>query len=196
MTHRSDGAGLLGGRAAGLLRRRESVAIRRVVEVDEIGVPCRVDHDVAAPPACESCFTRPHLYPGTFECLEPVSVPARRAFTFRARPTRSRMAVSRHPIIGTACQHLGADRFVRPGTQDLHPGRSDDRGCDPHRSRRHAARRRDSDGVAVSGDGPLDDRHISCARSRSVSCVNSTLSPGDSWRTRGPRARVPGVTIW
>ena len=72
-------------------------------------------------------------------------------------------------------RQLGSHRVrSRPGRKILHSGRSDDRRGDPHRSRQHAACRRDPGGVAVQGDGTLDDRDVPADASRSVTSANST----------------------
>jgi len=61
----------------------------------------------------------------------------------------------------TPDQHMGQDGLITAGSQDSDVGHGDDRRGDPCRSCQRFAGRRDPDGAAVSGHGPVDDRDVS-----------------------------------
>ena len=62
---------------------------------------------------------------------------------------------------GSLDRQVGEDRVIEAGPQDLDVGDGDDGRSDPYRSCEHVAGRGDTAGVAVQGDGTIDDRVIS-----------------------------------
>ena len=96
----------------------------------------------------------------------------------------------------SADRHVGPHRFGAAGPQDLDPGRGDAGRGNPHRSRRHVAGGRDPAGVAVQGDGPLDDRHVpAVVHVRSHPPTRRRVQP-ERWLGRGRPAPVPATGRW